>query len=190
MMNSHSNYTEIKSLTHTDPLHAIAKNIDACMQCGTCTTSCAQSMFMDHTPREFWRMVQLGLKDEIFNSRTFWLCSSCYYCTLRCPRGLSLTETMSALKRLATAEGRSREKKSIQFYETFLDNVRRYGRVREVDMMTRYFLALKSALAPISFMPLGIKMMLKGKISIRMPNIFGGGKMDSIFRKVQELEAK
>jgi heterodisulfide reductase subunit C2 len=189
-MSSHLSDTAGQGLTHDDPLHAIWEQINACMQCGTCTGSCANSHAMDYTPRQLWRMVQLGLKDEIFNSRTFWLCSSCYYCTLRCPRGLKLTETMGALKRLAVAEGELRDRKSIRFYTTFLDNVRRYGRVREMDMMTRYFMALKSPLAPIGFTPLGIKLLTKGKISVQMPNLFGAGKMDAIYRKVQELEAK
>lgn len=173
-----------------DPMFAIWEKVKACMQCGTCTGSCANSSAMDCTPRQLWRMVQLGLKDEIFNSKTFWLCSSCYYCTLRCPRGLKLTETMGALKRLAVAEGRIKEKKSIRFYRTFLDNVRRYGRVREMDMMTRYFISLKNPITPMTFTPLGVKLMFKGKISAQMPNFFGVGKMDAIYRKVQELEDK
>jgi heterodisulfide reductase subunit C2 len=182
--------TAENGLTHADPLHSIREQINACMQCGTCTGSCANSNAMDYTPRQLWRMVQLELTDEIFNSKTFWLCSTCYYCTLRCPRGLKLTEAMSALKRLAVAEGKLKDKKSIRFYTTFLDNVRRYGRVREMDMMTRYFLALKSPLTPIGFTPLGVKLMAKGKISVQMPNLFGAGKMDAIYRKVRELEAK
>jgi len=175
---------------HADPLSAVRKELEACMQCGTCTGSCANSSAMDFTPRQLWRMVQLGLKDEIFNSKTFWLCSSCYYCTLRCPRGLKLTEAMGALKRLAVAEGRLPEKKSALFYRTFLDNVRRYGRVREMDMMTRYFFSLKNPVTPLGFAPLGVKLMVKGKISAQMPNLFGAGKMDAIYRKVEELEAK
>jgi len=173
-----------------DPMLALREKVEACMQCGTCTGSCANASAMDHTPRQLWRMVQLGLKDEIFNSKTFWLCSSCYYCTLRCPRGLPLTEAMGALKRLAVAEGRLHEKKSIRFYRAFLDNVRRYGRIREMDMMTRYFISLKNPITPVSFTPLGVKLMVKGKISVQMPDLFKAGKLDAIYRKVRELEAE
>lgn len=173
-----------------DPLSAVLEQVKGCMQCGTCTGSCVNASEMDYTPRELWRMVQLGLKEEIFASRTFWLCSSCYYCTLRCPRGLKLTETMGALKRLAMAEGRLKEKKSTRFYHAFLDNVRRYGRVREMDMMTRYFISLKNPITPMGFTPLGVKLMAKGKISAQMPNLFSAGKMDAIYRKVRELEGK
>ncbi len=173
-----------------DPMLAIWENVSACMQCGTCTGSCPNAHAMDVTPRQLWRMVLLGLKEDIFNSKTFWLCSSCYYCTLRCPRGLPLTETIGALKRLAVAEGLAIDKKSPLFYQTFLDTVRRYGRVREMEMMTRYFLSLKNPITPIGFTRLGIKLMVKGKIAPQMPTFSGKGKLEAIYQKVRELEAR
>lgn len=172
-----------------DALAAIWEKVSACMQCGTCTGSCPNADSMDVTPRQLWRMVLLGLRNEIFSSKTFWLCSSCYYCTLRCPRGLPLTETIGDLKRLAQAEGILREKKSQLFYHSFIDTVRRYGRVREMEMMTRYFLSMKNPITPIGFAPLGLKLMLKGKVSLQLPSISGPGKLDALFRKVRELEA-
>jgi heterodisulfide reductase subunit C len=184
--------TDTIGLAHEPPdesMPAIWEKVRACMQCGTCTGSCGSSYAMDYTPRQMWRMVQLGMKEELFNSKTFWLCSSCYYCTLRCPRGLPLTETIGALKRLAIAEGRYKEKKSPLFYKTFIITVRRYGRVRELELMTRSFISLKNPVAPFGFTPLGVKLMAKGKISPQMPTFFGPGKLDKIFRKVQELEA-
>jgi heterodisulfide reductase subunit C len=179
---------QVEEHAAVDPMDAIRNKIRACMQCGTCTGSCANSFAMDYTPRQMWRMVQLGLVDELFNSKTFSLCSSCYYCTLRCPRGLPLTEIIHALKQLAFAGGIA-EKKGARFYRTFLDTVRRYGRVREMELMARYFLAMKSPILPLSFTPLGMKLMIKGKVSPEMPKLFGPGKLDAICRKVEELEA-
>lgn len=173
-----------------DALAPIWEKVRTCMQCGTCTGSCVNAHAMDLTPRELWRMVQLGLKEEIFHSKTFWLCSSCYFCTLRCPRGLPLTETMAALKRLAVAEGYRKEKKSPRFYGSFMETVRKYGRVREMEMMARYFLALRSPITPLSFTPLGIKLMAKGKIAPQMPSFSGDGKLDALYRKVKEVEAR
>ena len=174
--------------TAEDFMASIRENIRACMQCGTCTGSCGSAYAMDSTPRQMWRMIQLGLVDEILNSRTFSLCSSCYYCTLRCPRGLPLTETIHALKQLAVAKGIA-EKKGARFYQIFLDTVRRYGRVREMELMARYFITMKSPVLPLSFTPLGVRLMIKGKISPEMPKFSGPGKLDGIFRKVKELEA-
>jgi len=147
---------------------------------------------MDLTPRQLWRMAQLGKMGEIFNSKTFYLCSACYYCTLRCPRGLPLTETMSALKRLAAAEGIEKYKKSSNFYRTFMDTVQRYGRVREMEFINRYFLSMtmKNPFLPLDFASVGVKLMKKGKVSLEMPKLIGEGRFDALFRKVKELEAK
>jgi heterodisulfide reductase subunit C len=191
-MSYHAPDPEASASAHAEPdvLRAIWEKVSACMQCGTCTGSCPNADAMDVTPRQLWRLVLLGLKEDLFKSRTFWLCSSCYYCTLRCPRGLPLTETIGALKRLAVAEGILIDRKSPLFYRTFLETVRRYGRVREMEMMTRYFVSLKNPITPLGFTPLGIRLMVKGKISPQMPSFFGKGKLDGIYKKVQEVEAR
>jgi heterodisulfide reductase subunit D len=76
-----------------------------CIQCGSCSVSCPAGQLMDYAPRELWRLMRLGLKDEVINSRTFWLCTQCYACTVRCPRGLITSETMLNLRKWALAEG-------------------------------------------------------------------------------------
>jgi heterodisulfide reductase subunit C len=169
---------------------AIQEKILACMQCGTCSGSCANAFAMDLTPRQIWRLAQLGDKEAIFKSKTFYICSACYYCTLRCPRGLPLTETMGALKRLAAAEGIQMYKQSINFYRAFMDTVRRYGRLREMEFMNRYFFSMKNPVLPLGFASLGLKLMAKGKVPIEIPKFFGEGRFDRLFRKVEELEAK
>jgi len=169
----------------------IQEKVQACMQCGTCSGSCANAFAMDLTPRQLWRLAQLGEKDEIFNSTTFYLCSACYYCTLRCPRGLALTDTMGALKRLAAAEGIQKYKQSSNFYKTFMDTVRRYGRVREAEFMNRYFYSMKkNPFLPLGFASVGMKLMKKRKIPLEVPKLFGKGRFDGLFRKVKELEAR
>jgi heterodisulfide reductase subunit D len=60
---------------------------------------------MDYTPRQLWQMMRLGMEEEVLNSQTFWLCTACKSCQVRCPRGISLTDTMLALKEYATRKG-------------------------------------------------------------------------------------
>jgi heterodisulfide reductase subunit C len=143
---------------------------------------------MDLLPRELWRLIQLGWMDEVFESKSFWLCAGCYTCTLRCPRGLPLTEVMGALKHMALAQGIVRERKSPFFYRAFLDNVRRNGRVRESELMGRYFLSVRNPVLPFTFLPLGLKLMTKGKLSFHFPSLLGEGKLDRIYRKAREVE--
>jgi heterodisulfide reductase subunit D len=77
----------------------------SCMQCGTCTSSCPTAYAMDYTPRQLWQMMRLGMEEEVLNSQTFWLCTVCKSCQVRCPRGISLTDAMIALKEYATRQG-------------------------------------------------------------------------------------
>ena len=178
-----------EAVSACEPLARIQEMIRPCIQCGTCTGSCPNAFAMDHTPRQLWRLVLLGQNDEIFHSKTFSLCSDCYTCTLRCPRGLPLTEAMDALKQIAAGENLAEFKHSILFYKNFIRSVRRHGRVREMEFMTNYFTALKNPMAPFRFASLGIKLMTKGKISLkwhpkaRFP-------LEKMFQKVNELEKR
>ena len=171
----------------SEDLALVREMVQACIQCGTCTGSCPNEFAMDVTPRRLWRLVLTGQKEEIFQSQTFTLCSSCYYCTLRCPRGLPLTEAMGALKQLAAREGLTRHRQSILFYKSFLESVRRHGRVREMEVMTLYFNAMKNPLLPLRFAALGVKLMLKGKVPLQIPSK-GDGALAALFRKAAELE--
>jgi len=161
--------------------------IQACIQCGTCSGSCPNEFAMDQTPRRLWRMVMMGREMEIFHSRTFDLCSSCYTCTLRCPRGLPLTEAMAALKQIAGRRGLAPYRKSTLFYRSFMQSVRNHGRVREMEFMTLYFTRLRHPLVPFRFASLGIKLMVKGKVGVQIPSR-GTGKLEAIFRKVEQME--
>lgn len=80
-----------------DPLEKLRR----CIQCGTCSATCPTAYAMDYSPRQVWRMVQLGLRDAVLNSSTFWLCTTCKACQVRCPRGIDLMDTMIALKEYA-----------------------------------------------------------------------------------------
>lgn len=161
----------------------------ACMQCGTCTASCASAYAMDYTPRQLWHMVQLGLKDQVLESKALWLCSICYSCTLYCPRGIPLTETVTTLKRLAVNQGIRKHKESQNFYRAVVDTVRNRGRMDEVEVMIRYFLSTNPLMA-FNYAPLALTMLAKGKVNLGVPKLIGPGKLDRLYRKVEELEGK
>lgn len=167
----------------------VQQMVSACIQCGTCTASCPNSFAMDFSPRSLWRMLLLEREMEVFASKTFALCSSCYMCTLRCPRGLALTEAMATLKQVAAARQIPLYKKSTSFYKSFLESVRRHGRLRETEFMVLYFRALKTPLLPLTFAPLGMRLMHKGKINLR-PSGEDETPLDTIFKKVAQLEGR
>ena len=177
-----------RGVTAEGLLNQARENIRTCIQCGTCSGSCPNEFAMDYTPRKLWRMVLAGDTDEVFDSRTFALCSACYYCTLRCPRELPLTETMAALKQAAFLAKPSAFKPSRDFYKNFMDSVRRHGRVNEMEFMSFYFLSRMNPVLPFKYAPFGLKLMAKGKVTPTIPKLSRSGPLESIFRKVEEME--
>ena len=118
--------------------------LNQCIQCGTCTASCPVSHAMDITPRQVIAMFRAGAIGELLESRTIWLCASCYHCTLRCPAQIQITDLIYALKRIAIEEGIFPKRFPVHVMsETFTRNVKRYGRNYEVGLLLRYFLGTK-----------------------------------------------
>jgi heterodisulfide reductase subunit D len=105
-------------LEAVDPL----KKLRTCIQCGTCSASCPTAYAMDYSPRQVWRMVNLGLRDEVLNSRTFWLCTTCKSCQVRCPRGISITDSMVALKEYSVQTDINIPEGMLQFGDTVASN--------------------------------------------------------------------
>ncbi|MBW2514859.1 MAG: 4Fe-4S dicluster domain-containing protein, partial [Deltaproteobacteria bacterium] len=64
-----------------------ARDMEICMQCGTCSASCPLSSGTDTFPRKIYRYLQLGLRDKLLKSPVPWLCYYCGDCNLDCPRG-------------------------------------------------------------------------------------------------------
>ncbi len=81
------------------------EKLSTCIQCGSCTALCPTSHLMDISPRQLLGLIRLGFKDEALRSQTFWLCTTCKACTVHCPRGIPLADTMIALKTYAVREG-------------------------------------------------------------------------------------
>ena len=171
-----------------DVLIPLREQLNACIQCGTCTASCRNAHLMDSTPRRLWRLVVTGNTEAVFRSKTFALCSACYYCTLRCPRGLPLTEAMHALKRIAARYDVAAYRPNARFYGSFMDSVRRHGRVNEMEFMRRYFILMKNPAIPLKFTPLGIKLLRKGKISILPDKSKPEHPLNALFERVAQLE--
>jgi heterodisulfide reductase subunit D len=73
---------------------------------------------MDYSPRQVWRMVNLGLRDEVLNSRTYWLCTTCKSCQVRCPRGIDIMDSMIALKEYSVDQATNVPEGMIPFGET------------------------------------------------------------------------
>ena len=55
---------------------------------------------MDISPTQVVRLVQLGAIEKIVSSNTFWICSTCFNCEVRCPREINIPKVMEALRQI------------------------------------------------------------------------------------------
>jgi heterodisulfide reductase subunit C len=145
--------------------------LNTCIQCGTCSGTCPAVEFMDHTPRRIIGMIQADMKEDVLSSNTFWYCASCYYCTVRCPAGIDIAETMYALKRYSIWKHIEQEGVlGPTFSETFVKTILRSGRSFEPLMATSYLLSagVKEWIQE-AYMATGL--MLKGRLPVIPPRI-------------------
>jgi heterodisulfide reductase subunit C len=75
------------------------ENIDLCFQCGACSSGCPLTEEMDLLPSTVIRYAQLGM-EEALESTTIWVCSTCFNCEVRCPRGIDIANVMEALRQV------------------------------------------------------------------------------------------
>lgn len=165
-----------------------------CMQCGTCSASCPHAARMDLSPRALWRLAQLGAWERILDSESFWLCSACYTCRLRCPRGIETTRAMAALKRLGFALMTREAAAGGSFYSLFMDEAARHGRIREARLMRRYLMGRILSRAPakglgeaLGFAPLGARLMAAGRLRGH-DHTEGPPDLRALYAKARELE--
>lgn len=81
-----------------------AKDMDACMQCGNCASTCPLSQGENTFPRKIYRYLQLGQTKELLSAPEPWLCYYCGDCNTDCPRGAEPAETMMAARRWLTTQ--------------------------------------------------------------------------------------
>ncbi|MDH7511779.1 MAG: 4Fe-4S dicluster domain-containing protein [Clostridiales bacterium] len=72
----------------------------ACYQCGKCSAGCPAVSQMDILPNQVIRFAQLGLKEDLLESKSVWVCASCYTCNVRCPKGIKIAEVMEAVRQV------------------------------------------------------------------------------------------
>ncbi len=163
----------------------VGEKIPTCMQCGICAGSCPVSHEMDYTPRQLVRMVQLGLKHEVLNSNTIWICTTCFSCSVRCPRGIRPTELMETLNPIAIAEGI--KNKNASFDGVFSDVVKKNGRASEFLLISKY--SLKEP-GMIKQAPFGLSLMSRGKLPLMPDKMEDARELDAIFKTGEEKQEK
>lgn len=158
-----------------------------CYQCGTCSGSCPVFSYMTHGPRRIMHMIRSGLAEEVLSSPDMWYCVSCYRCACRCPRGIEIAEVMAALRSLAVQKGFVQDNEA-KFGRAFTDTVRQHGRMFEPELLARYYARNLDIPALLRLVPLGLKMLYKGKLPLTPENIEDTQAWRKIFTPVEEGE--
>jgi heterodisulfide reductase subunit C len=159
-------------------------HLQRCYQCVACSSGCPSAYEMDYPPHQLLRMIQLGLKDRVLNSNTFWICLSCETCATRCPNGIEIVLVMDTLREMALQEKRRSATNLPLFHKTFLSMVKFGGKTYELGLIMVYMvksgdiLKLKKMVKDIK---LGVKMFSRGKMAIIPPRIKGKAEIKRIF---------
>jgi len=159
------------------------QSLRLCYQCLKCTAGCPTAPYMDFNPNTIVRMIQLGLKQEVLESKAIWLCVSCETCGTRCPNEIDIGVLMDALREMSLEKGyRAHEANIVALHHAFMESIRRFGRVHEATMLMEY--KLRSRDLWTDLVP-GMKLFMKGKIPLIPGRIKGMKAIREMYRKTQ-----
>jgi heterodisulfide reductase subunit C len=154
-----------------------------------CSNGCPVAYAMDYHPNEIIYMIRLGLKDKVLQSKAMWVCISCETCATRCPNEIEIVHLMDILRRQSLQEKtKSSTAKAPQFHKSFINGIRKRGRVDTVELLLNY--ELKTLDVFSSFKKIieqssqALEMLRKGKFKLPFRKKHGQKKTEALFNKV------
>jgi quinone-modifying oxidoreductase, subunit QmoC len=167
------------------------QEIKMCMQCGVCAASCPLSLEMDHPPRQIFTLIRAGKREEVLSSQSIMLCTSCYSCKVRCPRGIPVVDVMHGLANYALKQGFVPRKDTAVFGKEFWNQIYKLGRIDEKDLTRRYFFSdgiVCGIKKSIEMADMGIQMVLHGRMKLLPERKIKGIKsLRKMLDKAQEM---
>lgn len=142
---------------------------------------------MDHTPRQLFAMIRADMVEATLRSNTPWMCVSCYYCMVRCPQDVHITDIMYTLKAMAVEEGLYGDLTGADLSQTFVSYVDNYGRSFEFGLATRQHLR-HHPLKVVSNVQMGLGMLSKGRLDLTPHRIENIGQLQAVLDRAKELE--
>jgi len=109
--------------------------VKMCMQCGVCSGSCPLGPYWEHPPQEIFMLIRANKRDEVLQSESMWMCTSCYNCIVRCPRELPITHIMHGLATYAKRLGLApKAQNTAVFGQMLWNSIAGNGRVNELKL--------------------------------------------------------
>lgn len=148
--------------------------VTRCYQCGKCSAGCPAARDMDYPPSVLLRHLQINdvsADATVLGSYTIWLCLSCHTCIARCPMEVDLPAVMDVLRAESLRRNlvHPRARDIVAFHKSFLDTIRRFGRLWEVGLVAEYKLRTRHVLQDVALVP---AMLRRGKLPL-IPHISG-----------------
>lgn len=86
-------------------MDAGGESLGICFQCGTCTAACPSGRRTPYRIRQLVRRSLIGLKEDVIPDDTLWMCTTCYECQERCPRGIKIVDIVKIVRNYAAQAG-------------------------------------------------------------------------------------
>jgi heterodisulfide reductase subunit C len=162
------------------------EKIFECIQCGTCSSTCPVSLYMDYTPRKLMAMIKAGFKEDALRSVTIWICSSCYSCTVMCPAEIKITDVMYALKRMAIQEGVFPKRFPTPVLAKEMTNIiTNEGRNSELWVILKMLLKT-NPFKLLSMASIGLSLFMKGRMGLKKESIEKKDELRSLYKAMKE----
>jgi len=146
-----------------------------CIQCGTCSSVCPLSAYMDFTPRRLIAMTRAGARDDVLHSVSPWVCTSCFACTVECPKRIPITDIMHALRRISMREVTyPRRFITPVMTRAFTEMIRSRGRSTESWISLTLYLRTRPT-ELLKNIPVGARLMRQGRMSLKRESIEARG---------------
>jgi len=160
--------------------------LSLCFHCHKCTAGCPVVKEMEYGPDRILRLIQLGERERVLQSRDIWLCAACETCGARCPNGINIARVMDSLRFEAIQAGiQGAESDAVKFHKLFLFVVQTLGRTHEASLLLAYKLWTMHLMAD---MDSGVQLILKGKVPIIPKRIKNQKTVQQIFNQCARFE--
>jgi heterodisulfide reductase subunit C len=171
-------------------LARVQADVRECYQCGNCSAGCPAAFTFDYTPNQIMRMLQVGLIEQVLDSRAIQLCIQCLTCTARCPRNIDIAGIFEDLKTIAVAQERRVPEHASTFNRAFLGAVARFGRLPEFLMMAMFYLGTRNPMMALGDVGVVFPMVARRKLQFIPRRAKGTSEVSRIYKKAMTRARK
>jgi quinone-modifying oxidoreductase subunit QmoC len=156
------------------------EKLQECIQCGTCTAVCPMSAYMDYTPRRMIAMTRAGCREDVLGSLAIWVCTSCYSCTVECPKRIPITEIIHGLRQIAVREDRYPKRFTTPIMaREFVDMIERRGRSTESWISIKLYLKTDPRLL-LKNARIALRLMRRGRLGFGREAVRNAGELRTL----------